>query len=84
MNLGTPIGWAWLTLRRRIDIARSTTDRGASAVEWVIITGVLLVLAGAVGWAIYNMVNDQSEGLEIPDLPGSGGGGGGGGGDGTT
>ncbi|MBI9115330.1 hypothetical protein [Sanguibacter suaedae] len=72
-------GWLWLTLRRRLDRARATQDLGASAVEWVIITGVLLALAGAVGWAIYRMVDGEAANLDMPDLPGSGGGGGGGG-----
>lgn len=75
-----PAGLVLMELRRRIDVARRTPDRGASAIEWVIITGVLVALAVAVGFTIYSMVTSQAESINVPDLPGGGGGGGGGGG----
>jgi hypothetical protein len=78
-DLTTPWGFLAFELRRRIDRARSTEDLGASAIEWVIITGVLVALAAAVGLIIYNMVRDQANNIDIPDAPGGGGGGGGGG-----
>ena len=80
-DLTKPWGVMALQLRCRIDRARSSQDRGASAIEWVIITGVLVALAAAVGLIIYNMVKDQADSIDIPDAPGGGGGGGGGGGD---
>jgi hypothetical protein len=78
-DLTTPWGFLAFELRRRVDRARSTKDLGASAIEWVIITGVLVALAAAVGLVIYNLVNDQAESIKMPDAPGGGGGGGGGG-----
>lgn len=70
-------GWMWLSARVRMDRARRAQERGASAIEWVIITAVLVALAGAIGWAIYNFVSDEADKLDVPDLPGGGGGGGG-------
>ena len=48
-------------------------EEGASTVEWVIITGFLIVLAAVVGKAIYSMVNDASANLKVPEI-GNGGG----------
>lgn len=41
------------------------SERGASAVEWVIITVVLLGLAGAVGLAVTNAVKGKTEQIKI-------------------
>jgi len=76
----TPWGFLGLQLQVRIDRARSAPDRGASAIEWVIITGVLVALAAAVGVVIYRLVTARAESIQIPDAPAGGGGGGGGGG----
>lgn len=76
-DLATPLGFLTFQLQRRIQLARQNPDRGASAIEWVIITGVLVALAAAVGLIIFNIVNDRAESIEIPDAPGGGGGGGG-------
>ncbi len=73
MDLTTPWGILVLELRRRLARARSAPDRGASTIEWVIITGILVLLAAAVGAFIYNMVKNQAESIEIPDAPGGGG-----------
>ena len=43
-------------------------EEGASTVEWVIITGFLIVLAAIVGRAIYAMVARASDGLQVPDI----------------
>lgn len=55
------------TVRDRI---RSLADeeRGASTVEWVIITGFLIVLAALVGRAIYSLVQDASANLDVPSI----------------
>jgi hypothetical protein len=66
----TPAGWLLLSVRNRIDRARQTPDRGASAIEWVIITAVLVGLAAAIGLIIYNLVKDKADTIEIPDDPG--------------
>ena len=53
--------------------ARLRREEGASTVEWVIITGFLIVLAAVVGKAIYSMVNDASANRKVPEI-GNGGG----------
>lgn len=63
-------------LRERVG-NRLSEEKGASTVEWVIITGFLIVLAAVVGRAIYSMVNNASSNLQVPEL-GNGGGNGGG------
>ena len=59
-------------LRERVS-NRLSEEKGASTVEWVIITGFLIVLAAVVGRAIYSMVNDASANLKVPEI-GNGGG----------
>ena len=59
-------------LRERVS-NRLSEEKGASTVEWVIITGFLIVLAAVVGKAIYSMVNDASANLKVPEI-GTGGG----------
>ena len=46
-------------------------EEGASTVEWVIITGFLIVLAAVVGRAIYGLVQNASDNLEVPSLDGN-------------
>lgn len=68
----TPHGWLLLRLRTRFERARTSSERGVSTIEWVIITAVLVALAGAVGLFIYDLVNDAANEMEIPDAPGGG------------
>lgn len=74
MNLNTtpnaPLGWLLLTLQAHTERLRRTSERGASAIEFVIITAVLVALAGAVGFAIYKLVTDEADSIDIPDAPG--------------
>ena len=44
-------------------------EEGASTVEWVIITGFLIVLATVVGKAIYGLVQDATGKLDVPSVP---------------
>ena len=44
-------------------------EEGASTVEWVIITGFLIVLAALVGKAIYGLVQDATGKLDVPSVP---------------
>lgn len=78
----TPVGVVELEVRRRIARAElaGDRDRGASVIEWVIITGILVALAVAVGLVIYDRITSEANSITIPDAPGGGGGGGGGGG----
>ena len=52
----TLVGWLWLDVRARLDRAARRPERGASAIEWVIITAVLVGLAAQthLGLAIHN------------------------------
>ena len=62
-------------VRDKVERRLLAEEKGASTVEWVIITGFLIVLAAVVGKAIYSMVNNASSNLQVPDI-GNGGGGG--------
>lgn len=66
----TMTGFLLLQLQSRVARARTAPDRGASAIEWVIITGVLVAIGAAVGLVIYNMVTSQANSLKMPDTPG--------------
>ncbi|GIH89627.1 Flp family type IVb pilin [Planobispora siamensis] len=76
------IVYAVALLNVRIDKARNAPTRGASAVEWVIITAIIAGVALGLATLIRTLVQDKQ--TEISDQFGGGGGGGGdgGGGDG--
>lgn len=57
-------------LRRRYARARASEDLGASAIEWVIITGILVAIAAAIGVVIYRLVKTEADSIKIPDAPG--------------
>ena len=48
--------------------ARLRREEGASTVEWVIITGFLIVLAAVVGRLIYGLVQDAGDKLKVPSI----------------
>ena len=48
--------------------ARLRREEGASTVEWVIITGFLIVLAAVVGRIIYGLVQDAGDKLKVPSI----------------
>lgn len=64
-----PVGWLWLHLRTRIDRVRSTSEAGASAIEWVIITAVLVAIAAAIALVIWQFVDEQSTNIQETDIP---------------
>jgi hypothetical protein len=66
---GSAIGFLLLHLRVRIDRARASEEVGASTIEWVIITGVLVALAACVGVIIYQIVRNRAESVNIPADP---------------
>lgn len=43
-----PLGFALMLLRGRVDRARRAQDAGVSTIEWVVITAMLVLIAGAV------------------------------------
>ena len=67
-----PLGWLLLSLQVHTGRARRAPERGASAIEFVIITAILVALAAAVGVVIYQLVTDEAESIDIPDAPGGG------------
>jgi Flp pilus assembly pilin Flp len=75
MNLcspSTPVGWLLLDVRARYERVRSgDLERGATALEWVIISAVLAALAIGVGTVIYNKVTEKSNQLDISRTPGT-------------
>jgi hypothetical protein len=70
LNPSTPAGYAELLIRSRIDraIARNEDERrevGASVVEWVIITALLVTLAIGVGAVIVKAVQDKADSINL-------------------
>lgn len=69
----TPVGYAELLVRSRIDRARdriveSPRDLGASVVEWVVITAMLVTIAVIVGGIILNAVRAKANTINL-DTP---------------
>ncbi|MER6828311.1 hypothetical protein ABT352_20190 [Streptosporangium sp. NPDC000563] len=71
------IVYAVAVLSVRIEKARSAPTRGASAVEWVIITAIIAGVALGLATLIKGLVEGKQ--AEISNQFGGGGGGGGGG-----
>lgn len=70
----TPSGFIAMELRRRWARARSTQDRGASAIEWVVITGLLVGIAIVLGGIIMNLIRGSADSITVPVAPGAPGG----------
>ena len=58
-------------VRDKVERRLLAEEKGASTVEWVIITGFLIVLAALVGRAVYSMVSNGTKGLELPSIGGN-------------
>ncbi|GII90947.1 Flp family type IVb pilin [Sinosporangium siamense] len=63
----------------RIDKARNAPSKGASAVEWVIITAIIAGVALGLATLIRTLVQNQQTEIQNSFTGGGGGGGGGGG-----
>lgn len=61
------------SVEMRIHRLRHETDRsrGASAIEWAIITGILALIAITVGWVIYNRVTTAANKINVNNGPGN-------------
>jgi hypothetical protein len=84
LNPATPAGYAELLIRDRIGRVRSRAldgprDLGASVVEWVIISALVVGIAVAVGAILLNKLKDKANSIDL-NTSGNGGGAGGGGG----
>jgi Flp pilus assembly pilin Flp len=67
-----PVHYLHLLLQHHLYRARHAEDRGASAIEWVIISAILVAIAVAVGGVIYNKIKDKADSLNL-DTTGVGG-----------
>lgn len=75
LNPATPAGYTELLIRGRIDRAlarsreaRSTgtvSDQGASVVEWVIISALLVAIAVAVGAVLLQKLTDKANSINL-------------------
>jgi Flp pilus assembly pilin Flp len=59
-------------MEARIERLREDSERsrGASAIEWAIITGILALIAITVGWVIFHRVKDAANKINIDNGPG--------------
>jgi Flp pilus assembly pilin Flp len=48
-------------LRARVEHARAQEDRGASAIEWVVIAAVVVTVVAAVGYVISTALSDKAD-----------------------
>jgi Flp pilus assembly pilin Flp len=71
----TPLGFLEMLLRDRYARARAAEDRGASAVEWVVISAIVVGIVIVVGGILLRALQTKSEAIE-GDIGGAGGGGG--------
>jgi len=63
-----PLNYAEADVRLRMDRARELTrdgERGASAIEWVVISAILVLIAGAVGGVLYKTIKAKADGLDL-------------------
>lgn len=86
LSPATPAGLAELLLRGRIDHARARfteagdwQERGASVVEWVIISALVVGIAVTVGAILLQKLQSKARSIDLDTSTGGGGGGGGGG-----
>jgi hypothetical protein len=57
----TPLGFLELVLRDRFARARAAEDRGASAVEWVVISAIVVGIVIVVGGILLNALQTKSD-----------------------
>lgn len=53
-----------IMLRGRLDRA-AKAERGASAVEWVVITAILVVIVGVVGVILRSKIQDKASSINL-------------------
>jgi hypothetical protein len=83
LSPATPAGYAQLLIRDRIDRAlgrgrHERRDLGASVVEWVIISALVVGIAVAVGAILLAKLQDKANSINLNTSGGGGGTGGGG------
>ena len=63
-----PLNYAEADIRIRMDKASGLAhagERGASAIEWVIISAVLILIVGVVGGILYTKISDKAVSLDL-------------------
>jgi hypothetical protein len=63
-----PLNYAEADVRLRIAKASNAAqagERGASAIEWVIISAVLILIAGVAGGILYTKISDKANSLDL-------------------
>jgi hypothetical protein len=70
LSPGTPLGYSEMLIRSRIDrtLARSgdtVRDRGASVVEWVIISALLVAIAVAIGGVLLTKLRTKANSINL-------------------
>ena len=70
LNPATPLGYAELLIRTRIGLARrrfigGPRDRGASVVEWVVISALVIGIAIAVAAILTTKLSDAANNLDV-------------------
>lgn len=66
----TSLGYTEMLMRRRIDKAAAreihdARDLGASVVEWVVISALLVGIAIAVGTVLMNSLEDKAKSIDL-------------------
>jgi Flp pilus assembly protein TadG len=64
-NPGHLLGFTLMLLRDRRARLIATSDLGASAIEWVIISGLLIILVLGIGVIITNKVTQKASSLNL-------------------
>lgn len=57
-----------IMLDARFDRARNASERGATAVEWVVITAILVAIATAIGLTLSNLIKGKADSINL-DTP---------------
>lgn len=64
----TPAGYLELHARARLARAVTRSDRGASAIEWVIISAILVAISVAIGGILLAKIRTKAEDINL-DTP---------------
>ncbi|GAB3678663.1 hypothetical protein [Angustibacter aerolatus] len=61
----TPLGFMVMMLRDRTARLRTADDTGASAIEWVLITVIVVGIVAAIGLTIKNKITTKANTLDL-------------------
>ncbi len=67
LNPSTPVGFLTMHLRDRRARLAASSEAGVSAVEWVVITTIVVALVFIVGKVITDLVKDKAGCLSLDD-----------------